>query len=343
MKRRNFLLAQAQAPDDDDPMATLTTEMRRIIEELDSLGPKPVDKLTAVEARKQPRIGAAAASLLAKQGKTPPPGNVTTHELHYTGPGGAQPLRLYRSANAPATNAPIVLFFHGGGWVLSGITEEEDSAMALARSSGALIASAAYRQAPEHRFPAAHDDAFAAYQWLLSNAGSFGGDSRRIAVAGEEAGGNLAINVALRARDAGVRQPVYQLLISPITGTYMGSYSYNRCEFAKPLNKATMAWYFKQAVDPKDFDDRRINVGNFELKGLPRATIITADVDPLMFEGKLLGHKLESANVPTRYMNYEGVTHGFFGLDAVLREARQAQALAGEQLVAAFENAAAAK
>ena len=340
MKRRSFLLAQAQAPGDDDPMATLTPEMRRIIEELDSLGGKPIDKLSVAEARKQPRIGAAAASVLTKQGKTAPASDVTSQDLQYTGPGGSQLLRVYRPANAPATNAPVVLYFHGGGWVLAGVADYESAAKALARSSGALVATAAYRQAPEHRFPAAHDDAYAAYLWLRANAASFGGDAKRIAVTGEEAGGNLAINVALRARDAGIKQPVYQLLICPIAGTYMGSYSYNRCEFAKPLNKAIMAWYFKQAVDQKNVEDRRLNVGNFELMNLPRTTIITADVDPLMFEGKLLGHKLESANVPTRYMNYEGATHGFFGLDAVLREARQAQALAGEQLVAAFENAA---
>ena len=340
MKRRSFLLAQAQAPNDDDPMSTLNPEMRRIIEELDSLGGKPLDKLSVAEARRQPRISAAAASLLTKQGKPPSGDDVTSQDLRYTGPGGSQLLRVYRPPNAPAINAPLVLYFHGGGWVVAGVTDYDNAAKALARSSGAVVAAAAYRQAPEHRFPAAHEDAHAAYQGLLANAATFGGDARRIAVAGEEAGGNLAINVAVRARDAGAQAPVYQLLICPIAGTYMGSYSYNRCEFARPLNKAIMAWYFKQAVGPKDLDDRRLNVGNFELKNLPRTTIITADVDPLMFEGKLLGHKLESTNVPTRYMNYEGVTHGFFGLDSVLREARQAQALAGEQLVAAFETAA---
>lgn len=328
--------------DSDDPMNTLTPEMRRVIDELDALGGKPIAKLSAVEARRQPRIGDAVASLLAKQGKTPANDDVGTQDLHYTGPGGSQLLRVYRPANAPA-KAPIVLYFHGGGWVLASVREYEPSALALARKTGALVASAEYRLAPEHKFPAAHEDANAAYQWLLANAASFGGDPQRIAVVGEEAGGNLAMNIALRARDAKLQTPVHQLLIHPIAGSYTGSYSYNRCEFAKPLNKATMEWYLKQAINPRDIDDHRLNVGNSELKDLPRTTIITADVDPLMFEGKLLGHKLESTNIPTRYMNYEGVTHGFFGMDAVLREARQAQSLAGEQLVAAFENAAQSK
>ena len=97
-----------------------------------------------------------------------------------------------------------------------------------------------------------------------------------------------------------------------------------------------MRWYLKQAINDKDLEDKRLNLGDFTLRGLPGTTVITADVDPLMFEGKLFAHKLESSNVPTRYVNFEGVTHGFFGHDAVLKEARSAQAVVAEQLVAAF-------
>ena len=244
--------------------------------------------------------------------------------------------RAYRPTSV-AAGAPLILYFHGGCFVDGGIAAFAPSAQALARRTGAIVVAPEYRLAPEHRFPAAQDDAWAAYQWLLAQATALGGDARRLALVGEAAGGNLAVNTAVRARASGLRKPVYLALIYPIIGTDTNSYSYNRTEGARPLNKAAMRWYFKQAIADKDLEDKRLNLGDFDLQNLPNTAIITADVDPLMFEGKLFGHKLESSNVPTRYMNYEGVTHGFFGQDAVLRDAANAQALVAEELVAAFK------
>jgi acetyl esterase/lipase len=212
--------------------------------------------------------------------------------------------------------------------------------MALARKSGALVAAAAWRQAPEHRFPAGHEDAWAAWRWLMANAGSFGGDPKKLAVCGECAGGNLAANIALRARAEGLQKPLHQVLIYPIAGTEMNNYSYNAFGNAEPFGKARLQWLLKQLVaTPQALTDRRLNLGNNELAGLPHTTIITAAVDPVMFEGKLYGHKLEAENVPTRYQNFDGVMHDFFGMDALLPEARKAQDTAGEQLEAAFRNA----
>jgi acetyl esterase/lipase len=323
------------AVDDDDPMTTLTGDMRRVLEAQQALGWKPVEELTPAQARRQPTLAQAAAQVLQAQGKSLEHGDVASQALQYGTGTSVQALRTYRASTAAAT-APVILYFHGGGWVDGDLELGENSAIALARRTGALVVSADYSRAPEHRFPAAHADALTAYQWLLGQAAGLGGDPRRIALVGEAAGGNLAANVAVQVRDSGRRQPVHLALIHPIVGTDTGSYSYNRNETARPLSKAGMRWYFKQAIDPKDLQDKRLNLGDFNLGNLPNTTIVTADVDPLMFEGKLLGHKLESSNVPTRYMNYEGVTHGFFGLDAVLREARDAQALVAEQLNAAF-------
>ena len=323
--------------DDDDAMATLTVEMRQLLQALRALGWQPVETLSPDRARHQPTLADAATRLLEQRGKPAPPSGVSTQDLAF-GPRNTL-VRLYRP-DGIAVRAPLILYFHGGGWVDGNVSAFAGSAAALARSTGALVAAASYRLAPEHRFPAAHEDAQAAYAWLVSQAASLGGDPRRIAVVGEAAGGNLALNVAVQARNAGLQLPVALVLIHPIVGTDTGSYSYNRNEQSEPLSKAGMRWYLKQAISEKDLEDKRLNLGDFTLRGLPGTTVITADVDPLMFEGKLFAHKLESGNVPTRYLNIEGVTHGFFGLDAVLKEARSAQAVVAEQLVAAFTVAA---
>jgi acetyl esterase len=140
----------------------------------------------------------------------------------------------------------------------------------------------------------------------------------------------------LHARDSAVPTPVALGMICPVIGTDTASYSYNRTEECRPLNKAAMRWSLHQAIDAKYWEDKRLNLGDFNLQGLPVTTIVTADVDPLMFEGKLFAHKLESSNVPVRYRNVEGVTHGFFGLDALLPEADDAQAFVAAGLREAF-------
>lgn len=326
---------------EDDPLATLSAPMRRVLDEWRALGGALLAGHDAPTARKLPGLIEAARSLTAKLERPPPASrvSVTREDRAYTGPGGSQLLRLYRPDTATATSG-TVLYLHGGGWVVGGVDRYEASAMALARKSGAVVAAAAYRQAPEHRFPAAHDDAWAAYQWLLSHAAEIGGDAKRVAVAGEDAGANLAANVSLRARAEGLPRPLHQVLIYPIAGVEMNNYSYNTFGKAVPFGKSTVEWYLKQYVTTADaLRDKRLNLGNNDLKNLPRTTILTADVDPVMFEGKLLGHKMDAEGIPTHYQNFEGVLHDFFGLDAVLPEARKAQDAAAEQLEAAFRNA----
>lgn len=324
----------------DDPLATATAPMRRVLEAWRGLGGRPVEGLDVATARREPGLLEAARSLVAKQERPPPPSrvNVTREELAYPGPGGSQLLRVYRPDTAPRPSG-VTLYLHGGGWVLGSVDRYEASALALARKSGALVVAAAYRQAPEHRFPAAHEDAWAAWRWLIVNAGSFGGDPLKLAVCGEDAGANLAANISLRARAEGLQKPLHQVLIYPLAGTAMNNFSYNAFGAVAPFGKATVQWLLKQAVAPSALEDKRLNLGYNDLKDLPRTTIITAEIDPVMFEGKLLGHKLEAENVPTRYQNFDGVLHDFFGMDAVLPEARKAQDTAAEQLEAAFRNA----
>lgn len=324
----------------DDPLATATAPMRRILEEWRNLGGRSLAALDVAGARRQPGLIEAARSLVGKQERPPPPSRVSVdrQDLRYSGPGGEQLLRVFKPDTAPAA-AGVTLYLHGGGWVLGSVDRYEASALALARKTGHIVAAAAYRQAPEHRFPAAHEDAWAAWTWLRSHAARFGGDPQKLAVCGEDAGGNLAFNIGVRARAEGLPRPLHQVLIYPIAGTDMNNYSYNAFGDVEPFGKAAVQWLLKQAVPEASLRDRRLNLGNNEFKGLPRTTIITAEIDPVMFEGKLLGHKMDAEGIPVRYQNFDGVLHDFFGMDALLPEARKAQDTAAEELEAAFRNA----
>ena len=191
-----------------------------------------------------------------------------------------------------------------------------------------------YRRAPENKFPAAHDDAAAAYRWALANAAAIGADPKRIAVMGESAGGNLAINTAIAARDGGWQQPAAMVLVYPLAGVNMGTPSYVEHAHAKPLNKAMMEWFVKQATNGgTDLADPRIDlVGKASLGGLPPAIVVTAEIDPLRSEGLALIDKLKAAGVPVQAEDYAGAAHEFFGAAAIDGDAKDAQAFVAEQL-----------
>ncbi len=211
------------------------------------------------------------------------------------------------------------------------------SPRALAKMAKAVVISCHYRQAPEHKFPAAHDDAFAQYKWALANAGAFGGDTGNVAVAGESAGGNLAIGVAAAARDAGIDRPKHMVLVYPVAGNDMNTPSYRQNADAKPLNKAMMEWFVKHTFTTKEETaDPRINLVNADLKGLPGATIILAEIDPLRSEGEMLAERLKAAGSEVTSKIYKGVTHEFFGMGLVVGEALSAEKLAASGLKKAF-------
>jgi acetyl esterase/lipase len=302
-----------------------------------------------VEARQQPTPADAVKALLTKQPKASTPPAVKIDDRTYPTAGGLQALRIFTPV-APTTSAtlPVIVYYHGGGWVIADIKTYESSALALAQKAQAIVVAVEYRRAPEFKFPAAHNDAFAAYQWTLKNAASFRGDSRNVAVAGESAGGNLAANVSIMARDKKVPLPVHQLLIYPVAGTDMTTPSYLENETAKPLNKPMMMWFVKQALAPVDAhsptqnppqsptQSPTINLLAADLHGLPSTTVLTAQIDPLRSEGMALAERLKDAGVQTDYKNYEGVTHEFFGMDAVVKDAAAAQDYAAAQLRSAF-------
>lgn len=293
---------------------------------------KYIENLTPTEARKQPTPADAVKTVVAREKIDVPSTLAEVKDIQVTGAEDMIPARLYIPKGKQPL--PVVVYYHGGGFVLATNDVYDATPRALAEKTGAIFVSVEYRKAPEHKFPAAHDDAFAAYKWVLDHAGEFGGDPKRVAVAGESAGGNLAVNVSMRARDEKIQMPKYEVIIYPVAGTNMNTPSYQRYAGAQPLNRPMMEWFVKEYLKNPSIEtkDPRINLLGANLRGLPPTTLITAEIDPLQSEGAALAQKMKAAGVPVKYENYRGVTHEFFGMSAVLPEAKKAQAMAAGNL-----------
>lgn len=310
-------------------------DMAAVLEALTALGAQPISKQAPQAVRNQPTPADAVKAVLRQQGRSTAPEPVaSTRDIMIPGSGGPIQARVYVPQGAASdTSLPLVAYWHGGGWVIANIDTYDASARALANKTGAIIVSADYRQGPEHKFPAAHEDAWAAYRWIVNNAASLGGDPRRIAVAGESAGGNLAANVAIRARDERFAMPVHQLLVYPVASGSLNTPSYIENQMAMPLSRAAMNWFFEHYL-PEDASrrDPRINLIEADLRGLPPATIVTAELDPLRWEGRTLAERLRTAGAQVEDRTYDGVTHEFFGMAAVVDDAKAAQQFAADAM-----------
>lgn len=307
----------------------------------EKLEPKAIEKLDVAEARRQPTAADAVAALMREQGRSADPlvlvPGITTREIEVPGAAGPLPATVYTPAQAVAGALPVVLYFHGGGWVIADRKVYDAGARGLAREANAIVVSVDYRQAPEHKFPAAWDDALAAYRWLTQSAASLGGDPGRLALAGESAGGNLAVATAVAARDAGLPAPRHVLSVYPVAQTSLNTESYLENAIAKPLNRAMVKWFVDHLVRSEDdLKDTRLSLVDANLSGLAPVTIINARIDPLRSDGAKLEDALQAAGVPVERREFEGVAHEFFGAAAVLEKARTAQAYAGERLRAAL-------
>ncbi|GAB2867883.1 alpha/beta hydrolase [Hymenobacter ruber] len=312
----------------------LKPEMQAVIEQLMSFKNKPFPEITAAEARKQPSAADAAMKQMRASNIPVPPLNCDT--VTKTLMPGVK-ARIY-TPKGGAASYPVIVYYHGGGWVIATNDTYAASAQALCEQVGAVVVSVEYRKGPEHKFPTAHDDAFAAYQYVLKNAASMKGDPNKVAVVGESAGGNLACNVSIMARDKKVALPKYQVLVYPIAGSDTNTPSYQANTQTAPLNKGGMEWFFKNYQrTAADLKDPRINLVAANLKGLEPTTIIAADYDPLKSEGKTLADKLTAAGVKTNYKLYDGTTHEFFGMAAVVPEAKDAQDVAVSDLKGALK------
>jgi len=332
-----------------DPMSKTGTtfkadaDMQAVLDELGSMGGKPIDKLTAVEARQQPTPTAAVMSLLKKKGKDTAPTalvpGVTSIDREIPGAAGNIPARIYTPAGAGPF--PVIVYFHGGGWVIADKEVYDGGARGLSKEAQAVVVSVDYRLAPEAKFPAAWDDALAAYKWTAENAASIKGDPARMALAGESAGGNLAVATAIAARDAKLQAPRHILAVYPVAQTgNLNTASYKDSATAKPLSKPMIEWFVdKLLAKPEDKMDTRLNLVNAKLAGLPPVTIINAQIDPLREDGAMLEAALKKAGVKVQRKIYPGTTHEFFGMAAVVKKAADAQKMGGQALRASFKAA----
>ncbi|AMR31705.1 lipase [Mucilaginibacter sp. PAMC 26640] len=321
--------APAWAPD-------IKPEMQAVIEKLASYGDKPIPELTAVEARKNHTPTDAVMDLMKENNIPKPVFNVDTMGKDIPVDGGSIHARIYVPKTGKS-NYPVIVYYHGGGFVIANLDVYDASANVLADKVGAVVVSVAYRLAPEHKFPIAHNDAFAAYKWVLANAAAIKGDAKKVAVAGESAGGNLAINTAIKARDTKIMLPTAIVAVYPVAGSDMTTKSYVKNAAAKPLDKPMMMWFVKNYLNNMgEGKDPRINLVAANLKGLPPTTVITDEIDPLQSEGMTLVEKLKDAGVTTDSKNWDGVTHEFFGMGAIVPEAKDAEMYAVDQLKKAF-------
>jgi acetyl esterase len=247
----------------------------------------------------------------------PRPALVGARDLSLAGADGPLPARLYvPDGSQDSAPGPLVVYYHGGGWVTGGLDTHDHPCCLLARASGARVLSVDYRLSPEHPFPAPVDDALAAFRDAVARAGELGADSERIAVAGDSAGGHLAAVTSQQAARDGGPVPAFQLLIYPATDCL--NVAPSRLTFAEGflLTKPNMDWYEEQFLGPDTdrSDPRASPLLADELSGVPRALVVTAGFDPLRDEGEAYARRLSEAGVPTILRRHPGFVHGFLHL-----------------------------
>lgn len=301
-------------------------DMKAVLDAHAALGAKPIESLNVDENRTGPTLADAVKKVMEAQGlPTTPDATVTTQDLTYPTAGTTQTARIYKPAGV-RPNAPVVVYFHGGGWVISNIDVYDATPRAMAKALNAIVVSVEYRKGPENKFPAFYDDANAAYRWVLANAASWGGNPADVALAGESAGGNLALNVAIAARDNGWTAPKAILAVYPIADANPTTASKRENTQSLPLRTPTLLWFGNNALrSPADMTDTRYNLVAANLANLPPVTIVNAQIDPLRSDGETLQQALQKAGVPVERRVYDGATHEFFSMAAVVAKAKQAQ------------------
>jgi acetyl esterase/lipase len=300
----------------------LQPDVAHLLERIKSLNLPSIDTMTVQEAR------AFALTMASARPPGPAVGAITDGVL----PGAAGDLayRLYRPAS-PAPH-PVVVYFHGGGWVLGSHDSDDPFCRDLCVRSGAVIVSVGYRHAPEARFPAAVDDAFAAIQWIAANAAALGAEPGRIAVCGYSAGGNIAAVVCQMARDAGGPRIAGQVLVTPVTDCDLTRASYAANAEGYVLTASAMRWFWDHYADPADRKHPKASpLRAADLSNLPPALVVTSEFDPLRDEGAAYARAMTAAGVQVRHLACRGQIHtSLTAVDIVMSAgaARQEMAVA---------------
>lgn len=293
-----------------DPVA------KRLLELAAAAGGTPMHLQTPAEAR---------AIMLAQTASLGPPEPVAAIEDRIIATAAHDlPVRIYRPERCGAL--PSLVYFHGGGWVIGSIATHDGLCRSIANAAGCAVVSVDYRLAPEHPFPAATEDAYAAVEWVVANAAALGIDGGLVSVGGDSAGGNLAAVAALMARDRGGPRLASQLLLYPITDYDLNTSSYLDYAAGHLLTRDAMAWFFKHYVpEGVSADDAYLSpLRAASHHGLPPALVITAECDPLCDEGNAYARRLEAAGVPVQSRCYPGMIHGFIRRHKLLPAGREA-------------------
>ncbi len=321
-----------------EPTALLDTDMRHVADAMLDLAEGRLEYLTPAEARRQPTLQGAMRALLARSDRTRDDG-VTAEDISCSGAEGALPARLYRPTVAGEAEAPpVILYFHGGLFVTGDLDGYDETPRRLAQRTGAVVVSAHYRLAPEHRFPAAHDDAAAIWAWLPALAAAIAADPGRLAIAGEGAGATLALHAVSAGRTAGLAPPRHQVLICPQVGADLASDSMFANLSTRPFGAAALNWSIRHVLETREgLGDPRLDPASRpDLSGLPPTTLILAGADPLHDAGEALAQALARAGVWVEATTYDGVTHDFFGLGRMVNKALFAESQVASNLHAAL-------
>jgi len=307
----------------------LDPALAEILASLDPSAETPVEEMTPEEARAtwKEEMAAVAGPRLAVS-------SVSTRQA--PGPAGPVPLRVYEPEAAGAGPLPILVYYHGGGWIRGDLDTHDDVCRYLCHHAGCLVASVDYRLAPEHRFPAALDDCDAATRWVAENAAALGADPARLAVGGDSAGGNMACGVTLRARARGGPQIAFQLLIYPATD--LAGESESKRLYSSGYLLDSMPFYVASYLGPEGdaADPLASPLLAPDLAGLPPAFVLTAGFDPLRDEGEAYARRLQEAGVAVEYRCHEGMIHGFVSITGLIARAEAGLADAAAALRGAF-------